>query len=217
LTKALEHGWAFTRIYFVRAQVRARLGDKVGAESDRAEGFAREPADEASWTARGFARLGSDPKGALADFEKALQLNRQYRPALVNKAHVLADLLKRPADAVAVLNEAIKHHPEQAALWAGRAVYLARMGRRADAHKDAEEALQLSGAPAVRYQVAGVYALTSKGHPEDRREAFRLLAGALKKDYGFEHLDSDAELAPVRDLPEFQELVAAARALRDRR
>jgi hypothetical protein len=65
--------------------------------------------------------------------------------------------------------------------------------------------------------VAGVYALTSVGHPEDRKEAFRLLAGALKKDYGFEQLDSDPELAPVRHLPEFQELVAAARALRDRR
>jgi eukaryotic-like serine/threonine-protein kinase len=79
------------------------------------------------------------------------------------------------------------------------------------------EALQLGDDPATRYQVAGVYALTSKAHPEDRKEAFRLLASALKRDYGFEHLDADPELAPVRGLPEFRELVAAARALRARR
>jgi tetratricopeptide (TPR) repeat protein len=217
LTKALEVGSAFTRIYFVRAQVRAKLGDKAGAERDRREGFAREPADESSLTARGFARLSSDPKGALADFDRALKLNAQYLPALHNKAAVLADRLNRPADAVAVLDQAIRHHPEQAVLWAGRAVYLARLGRRADAHTDAEEALQRSGAPAIRYQVAGVYALTSREHPEDRPEALRLLAAALRKDYGFEFLDTDPELAPVRDLPEFKELVAAARALRDRR
>jgi len=91
---------------------------------------------------------------------------------------------------------------------------LARLDKRDAAHRNAEEALQLNGDPATRYQVAGVYALTSKDHPEDRKEAFRLLASALKKDYGFEYLDEDPELAPVRDLAEFKQLVAAARALK---
>jgi hypothetical protein len=99
-------------------------------------------------------------------------------------------------------------------LRAGRAVYLARAGRREEAHREAEEALRLGGDPATRYQVAGVYALTSRTHPEDRAEAFRLLAFALRRDYGFDLLDSDPELAHVRPLPEFQELVAAAKALR---
>ena len=85
-----------------------------------------------------------------------------------------------------------------------------RIGQRAEAHRDAEEALQLSSDPATRYQVAGVYALTSKDHPDDRKEAFRLLASALKRDYGFEYLDIDPELAPIRHLPEFVELVSDA-------
>jgi serine/threonine protein kinase/Flp pilus assembly protein TadD len=213
-TKALQNGTAFTRVYFVRAQIRDRLGDKAGAAADRREGLEREPTDESCWNARGFARLGTDPAGALADFDRALDRNPTYRPALANKAHVLADRLDRPADAVAALDVAVRHYPDQPQLRASRAVYLARCGRRADAHREAEEALQRGTDPATRYQVAGVYALTSKTNPEDRAEAFRLLAGALKRDYGFEYLDTDPELAPVRQLPEFKELVAAAKALR---
>lgn len=213
-TSALKQGTELTRVYFVRADVRDALQDKEGADSDRREGLKREPVEESCWTARGFARLNSDPNGALHDFDKALDRNPRYLPALLNKSHVLADILNRPADAVIVLDKAIEFHPQQAQLWAGRAVYLARLGKRELAHRSAEEAMQLNGDPATRYQVAGVYALTSKGHPEDRPEAFRLLASALKKDYGFDYLDIDPELAPIRDLAEFKELVRAARAFK---
>jgi len=218
LTRALECCSGYTRIYFVRSEVRSRLGNKAGADADRAEGLRREPVEESCWTARGLARIQTDPAGALADFDRALERNSHYRPALVNKAHVLAERLHRTADAVAVLDQAIKSHPEHAGLRAGRAVYLARLGRRDDAHRDAEKALELSADAATRYQVAGVYALTSTSHPEDQRETLRLLALALKRDYGLEHLDNDPELDPVRNLVEFKELVTAARALRgDRR
>jgi tetratricopeptide (TPR) repeat protein len=214
-TRALENGAHYTRVYFVRAQVRAQRGDAAGAESDRREGLSREPVEESCWTARGFAKLGSDPKGALADFDRALERNPQYRPALMNKAHVLGEVMHDAGGAVAVLDQAIRFHPDQATFWATRAVYHARLGRRTEAHRDAEEALQLGHDPATRYQVAGVYALTSKEHADDRKEAFRLLASALRRDYGFEYLDIDPELAPIRDLPEFKNLVAAARALKN--
>ena len=216
-TRALDLGVGRTRVYFVRAGIRQKLGNADAAASDRAEGMSHEPTDESCWTARGYYRLEAkpaDPRGALADFDKALERNPQYRPALVNKAYTLAEVLNRPADGAAVLETALKYHPDQVHLRATRAVYLARAGRRADAHAEAERALALGGDPATRYQVAGVYALTSKSNPEDRREAFRLLTAALTKGYGFEHLDSDPELVPVRPLKEFQDLVSAARALR---
>lgn len=213
-TAALDCGANYTRVYFVRADVRDRLKKSAEASADRREGLTREPVEESCWTARGFARMVSDPKAALADFENALARNPSYLPALTNKAAVLADLLNKPADAVATLDTAIAHHPEAATLWSSRAVYQARLGRRADAHRDAEHALTLSGDPATRYQVAGVYALTSKTHPDDRKESFRLLAMALQRDYGFEFLDVDPELAPVRELPEFKNLVSAAKTIR---
>jgi serine/threonine protein kinase/Flp pilus assembly protein TadD len=217
LTRTLELNADATRAYFVRAQVRDRLNKRDEAAADRKAGLSREPADESSWTARGYHRMTArpaDPTGAIADFDAALTRNPQYLPALRNKAEALAELLGKPAEAAAVLDQALTHYPDNALFRASRAVYLARAGQRADAHGEAEAALRLRNDPATRYQVAGVYALTSKSHPEDRREAFRLLSSALQAGYGFQYLDIDPELDPVRPLPEFQELVSAARALR---
>jgi eukaryotic-like serine/threonine-protein kinase len=93
-------------------------------------------------------------------------------------------------------------------------VLLARLGRREAAHADAREALQRDGGPANHYQVAGIYALTSRQNPDDRREAFRLLASALRQGYGFAHLKADRDLDPIRGQPEFSRIVEAALALR---
>src|SRR5262249_47944039 len=107
LTTALEKPNAPTRIYFMRARVRARAGDRAGADQDRAEGLRATPADEKSWIARGLARLANDAQGALADFEEALVLNPRSRSALQNKAHVLAEKLNRHDEAVATLDQAV--------------------------------------------------------------------------------------------------------------
>ena len=45
------------------------------------------------------------------------------------------------------------------------------------------------------------------------QEAFRLLALALNKGFGLEELAKDKDLDPIRDLPEFRDLVAAARVI----
>ena len=95
LTAALDRGATETRIYFIRAEARARSGDRDGAERDRAEGLRRVPADAESWVARGLARLPGDPAGALADFEEALKLDPRSRSALQNKAAVLSERFGR--------------------------------------------------------------------------------------------------------------------------
>jgi hypothetical protein len=68
--------------------------------------------------------------------------------------------------------------------------------------------------PLVLYQLAGVYALTSRQHPEDRQPALRLLGRALQKGFGFDLIEKDTDFDPLRDDREFRELVAAARAIR---
>ena len=75
LTHALEAGSPATRVYFIRSQVRRLVGDLSGADADRAEGLGRDPCDEVSWVARGLARMETDPKGAVADFDRALEVN----------------------------------------------------------------------------------------------------------------------------------------------
>lgn len=210
--RALEAGSAPTRVYFLRADVRRKLGDAAGADADRAEGLRREPGDELSWVGRAENRL-DDPTAALADVEEALRLNPTSMSGLQLKAHILAERLGRTDEAVRALDRAVEFHPDSAAARAGRGVLLARIGKREEAHRDARDALLRDAKAPNLYQVAGVYALTSKTHPEDRREAFALLWSALKTGFGLDLVESDHDLDPVRKDPEFQKLVRSARAL----
>jgi serine/threonine protein kinase/lipoprotein NlpI len=214
LDAAIELGAKQTRVFFMRAIVKERAGDREGAKRDREEGMRRPPADAEDWISRGVSRIGRDPKGALNDFDEALKLDPRSRAGLDDKAHVLSERLGRTEDAIKVLDESVGYYPEYVAARASRGVLLARIGKRDAALQDAVESLRQDAGPAVAYQVAGIYALTSKQNPNDRREAFRLLSSALKNGYGFDLLDIDPDLNPIRSLPEFARLVEAARAIR---
>jgi serine/threonine protein kinase/tetratricopeptide (TPR) repeat protein len=210
LGRALEHRDAPVRALFLRAQAREQLGDREGAAQDRAEGLRRRPDDELSWVVRGLARLNSDPLGALTDFDAALALNPRSKSALQDKAHVLAEKLGRTEEAIQALSTALRHHPDYVDALAARGVYHARLGRRDPALTDARAALALSDRAGTIYQVAGIYALTSKQQPDDRREALRLLASALRTDPSWLRVvPDDHELDPLRDRPEFRDLLIA--------
>jgi serine/threonine protein kinase/predicted Zn-dependent protease len=211
LSAALDRGAAPARLYLMRARVRAEAGDAAGAERDRREGLRFEPTDEAGWIARGFAELPVSAERALQDFDNALRASPNSLAAMQNKAYVLAEKLGRTDEAIAVLDTVVARYPDFAPGWAGRGVLWARLGKRTEAVRDAEAALQRSAEPAVLYQVAGIYALTSQLEQDDRREAFRLLGTALAKGYGRQLLESDRELDPIRNLPEFERLVKKAK------
>jgi serine/threonine protein kinase/predicted Zn-dependent protease len=213
LTQMMEGGTSSTRAYLVRSRVRALLGNGEGAREDHAEAMRREPGDEQDWIARGVARVGSAPQQALADFDKALELNPKSRASLQNKASVLSEKMNRAAEAIAVLDQVVSLYPDYVPGRAGRGVLLARLGQREAAHTDAHACLAQTTEPGIVYQVAGIYSLTSRQHPDDRREAFRLLSAALSKGFGFDLLERDADLDPVRNRPEFRQIVEAARAL----
>ena len=213
LTRAVDLGVPAARLYLIRARARDKMGDRVGAERDRAEALRAEPADEAGWVARGVARVAAAPADALADFDRALQGNPRFLPALESKAHVLAERLGRAEEAVQVLDRAVKLYPEDGPAHAVRGVLLARLGKREAALQDAREALAVDESPAVLYQVAGIYALTSRDNPDDRRRACQLLAAALRQGYGYDLLKSDRDLDRIRDDPQFGQLLEAARTL----
>jgi serine/threonine protein kinase/tetratricopeptide (TPR) repeat protein len=208
LDRVLTFPDAPTRVYFLRARYRAALGDRAGAAADRKEGLAREPNDEPSYIARGVARLPTDTKGALADFEQALRLNPRSLGALQNKASVLSEFLDRPNEALAALDAALDADPKYIPALIGRAVLRARAGARTDAHTDARAALALAPTAEVQYQAACVFALTARAHEPDRSEALRLLEAALRGGFGRAELAGDPDLNPLRNVREFQDLVA---------
>jgi serine/threonine protein kinase/Tfp pilus assembly protein PilF len=213
LSAALKLGAAPTRVYFLRARARELAGDAAGAKQDFAEGLQRRPADEKSWIARGLARLGSAPEKALEDFDQALKLNPRSRAALRNKAHVLAEKLDRPRDSIAALDLVVQHYPDFATARSERGVMHARLGDRSKALADAQDALKRDGRPPLRYQVACIYALTSRTHAEDRGPALKLLRDALRQGYGSTLLAGDKDLDPLRSTPEFQRLAQAVAVL----
>jgi serine/threonine protein kinase/tetratricopeptide (TPR) repeat protein len=213
LTRALELGASPTHVYFQRAALRDLAGDHTGAQRDREAGMRRLPTDEMGWLSRGYARMGSDPKAALVDFDQALKLNPRSLVALQNKAHILSKL-GRNAEAAQALDKAVDTYPDFILARAGRGVLLARLGKRDAAHKDADECLARDNKPLTLYQLAGIYALTSKTNPDDRRHAFRLLSVSLQKGFGFDLLEADKDLDPIRTCPEFKKLVEASRAIR---
>lgn len=213
LTLALQHGARETRIYFLRARNRDRLGDPEGGMFDWVEGLKRPPVDELSWIERGYAKMNVDPEGALSDFNQALQINPRLLAALQNKARILT-LQGHIEEAVQILDQEIKYYPDSMTARSGRGVLLARLGKNKEAHQDAEAALRRDRSPAIVYQVAGIYALTSRQNPNDRAKALALLSSALQKGFGFEYLANDKDLDPIRDLPEFRRLTNAVRDLR---
>jgi eukaryotic-like serine/threonine-protein kinase len=214
-TRGLDLGTSSTRVYFMRARARGLAGDPAGAAADHAAGLARQPTDETSWVARGVARLSTDPDAALADFEAALRLDARSRAALEDKAHVLAERLGRASEAIETLDRLVACYPEYARGYAGRGVLLARLGRRQAAQRDARDALlRDTGLPTI-YQVAGIYALTSRQHRDDRREALRLLSASLRGGYGLDLVDIDPDLASLKDDADFRQVVEAARNLTD--
>jgi serine/threonine protein kinase/Flp pilus assembly protein TadD len=216
LDKALELGTPRTQVYFYRAAVREKAKDLEGARRDRDMGMRLKPSDEQSWVARGLSRMDQDPKGAVADLDEALKLNPQSFPALQNKAHVLADLLKDNSEAVQVLDTILAKYPENPMARAGRGVSLARLGQREKALADAEDALLVDTRPPNLYQVACIYALTSRQNPQDRLRAFELLSWGLKGGFGLDLVDGDNDLDPIRQFPEFRRIVKAARELQAR-
>ena len=211
-TQALNLGTPRTRVYFMRAIAKNLAGDKAGARQDNEEGLKQEPSDDYSWIARGEFRqnLAKDPQGAIADYDRALELNPRSVFAMQNKSAVLSDL-GRTDDAIAVLNKAVEFYPDYVPARAGRGVLLARKGKWAEAANDAQGALIRDSNPPNLYQVGCIYALNAKNKPDDRFQAFPLLSSALNSGFGLEWIDTDKDLDPIRECPEFIKLVAEAR------
>ena len=206
-------GAPYTRIYFMRSRVRDLAGDKEGAKQDFAEGLRREPSDEKSWIARGIAKLTSDLDGALADFAKAEELNERSLAALQNQAHVLSKQSKMEK-AIEVLNREVDMYPDYVPARVGRGVMFARLGKSDEALKDADESLRRDFGPAIQYQVACIFALTSKVDADDRVQSLLYLASALRKGYGFDLFEQDKDLDLIRDTDGYRELVKAKETLK---
>lgn len=214
LTAALDRSAAPIPVYQLRAQVRKLRGNAKGAETDRRATEVYEARTEEDFLARGRAALPANPAAARAAFEAALKRSPSSLPALQNLAHVCSEYEHNDATALEFLTRAAERFPELAQVRAGRAVLLARAGKRADAHAEAERALGLSDDPFVTYQVAGAFAVSAAAHPADGERAVALLRRAIGD--GFRDartLATDPDLNPIRGRDDFKALARTANEL----
>ncbi|MCA9013073.1 MAG: protein kinase [Planctomycetaceae bacterium] len=203
-----------TRAYFLRSQVRLQQGNQPGAKSDFETGLQIIPNDVDSWVTRGMAHLQQDPKQALADFQRALELNPQSRDALQNSAHVLSEKLGNADDAVRLLDQLLSQYPDDNPARIGRAVLCARAGQDDRARSDAEVVLANSPDAISRYQVACVFALTSQRASADADAAIRHLSDAMRTEPQlYSMAEQDSDLNAVRNRATFQKLLNACRSL----
>jgi tetratricopeptide (TPR) repeat protein len=179
LTHAIELGADQTRVYLLRSEIRGQLGDSQAAAADHELGMRLTPNDELSWIARGLARLRQQPDQALCDFQMATQFNPRSYAAWRNIAHVYAERLNRPQDALAVLNRLLDHADHPLEDLVSRGVLSARLGQRDAALDDARQVLRrLPGAKEL-FQVACIYSLTSAPDNGDAQVALATLEKAI--------------------------------------
>ena len=204
-----------TRLHFLRATSRGGQGFALRAVGDSFTGMAREPADAVSYGARGKRWMDAGAwDRALADFDAALRLNPTMWEALLDQAIVLGDGLHREADAIPVLDRLLELYPDHTEARAGRGVYLARLGRTAEARRDADAVLKVDRSAFRLYQMAGLYAQLSRADPAAKAEALRLFGLALRAGFrDWATLKGDPDIEPIRGDPQFKKLLAAAAEL----
>lgn len=214
LTDALARRDDQLRALLLRAQLKQRLGDTAGAAQDRDSAMTLTPTDELDWIARGIAKLPDSPESALTDFQRALQLNPASISALRNCIHVLADQLHRENEAMVMIDRLLQILPSDPAALAGKAVLLARQGKREAAVTGVQTLLQTSTEPRFLFQAACALSLTSSQHTTDSAKALTLLLRAITADPGLAfRAQTDPDLANLRATDEFKALLGEVRDL----
>lgn len=215
LSDAIDRGTPRMSALLTRAGVRESAGDAAGAAGDRRAAAEWEPQTEGDFLTRGYSRLPADPAGALADYRAAERFNPRSATTLQAQVTILSEYMGDDAEALAVANRAIERDPDSAAARTAKALVLARLGRRADAHAEAAKVHPRKADPHGSYQLARVYATTAAGHPADADQAVVHLHRAVKD--GFRDADGllrDRAFDPVRNDPGVAEVVRTLQMLR---
>jgi eukaryotic-like serine/threonine-protein kinase len=215
LDELIENGKGTAQIYLMRAMARTKLGNTEGAAEDRRLAHLEQPTTSLAFLMRGVAkRYDSDYEGALQDFVSAESLNPRSIQALQNQAHILAERLNRNEDALQALDRYLAICPEDVHIQISRAVLLARIGKVEAALEQCDSALKARQLPADLYRAACVHALLSDDRPESLTLAIKYLALAMMRGEGYNYIETDTDLDPIRGNPKFKQLLNASRWIR---
>lgn len=207
--RAIELGAMQTRALLNRSRLRKAMGDIKGAAADFKKFMQSVPTDATSWVARGVQHVSSNPEQALSDFQAALKLQPDSIQALNNVAHIYAEKLDQPEKAIECFDQIIELNPFDAAATATRGVLHARRQQEKPALKDAARALQQDQSAETFYRVAGIYAQLGSIDDGHLETAISLVAkAAMQNPLLVQRMaKSDPDIEPIKENPQFQELM----------
>jgi serine/threonine protein kinase/Tfp pilus assembly protein PilF len=215
LDQALTLNASTLVVSLLKAQCLDALQLPERAQKLRTSAAGLQPKEESEFLTRAFSKMAAnDPNGALGDLNEALKLNPYSLSGLQNKAHVLAEMLGRLDEALKVMDQVVEKHRDFSEGRAGRAVLLARLGKRDLAHEEIQRALVMGGDATIIYQAACVYSITSGQQAEDLGRAMSFLREALRNNFrDFAVIDTDHDIDALRKHSEFKAVLKAAREL----
>lgn len=198
----------------LRAQLYEAMGQRSQARADRQAALLCRANHLQDGLAQADLLIDRDPKAALARY-RALERDYpgQVKP-LLGQAYIYGELLQQDAQALECLERLQRHHPEHIDVVCGRAVYLARLHRDAEAWTEAKRALRLSHHSYTHYRVGCVYAQLSQRDPQHKEAALYHLMLALDEFQGVDVFLEDPDLQHVRKLSEFKTLIDFVRLSR---
>ncbi|WP_020471755.1 serine/threonine-protein kinase [Zavarzinella formosa] len=214
LHKAEELNASPVRVLWFRAQCHQENNQPELAKADREKAAAIPPESEGDFLARAASRVPKDIPGAVEDLNEALKINSRSIVALHNLAHIHSEHLQLSEQAIEYLDRALQICPELGETRAGKAVLLARIGKREKAHKEIERAMLIAGDENQHIMAASVYSLTARPDNKDAAKALECLRNGIRA--GFRRigdLETDTDLEMVRKTPDFKALIAATREL----
>lgn len=220
LNEAIEKEPDVPEFYFLRAGIREKLRKHADARCDEEMVIESTPTTAEGWTYRGMVRLArvegdkpDDPfariaqTAALADFDKALKAEPAEPLTLFLRGRLLAIAMDRPKEAIVSLSKALAIKPDYVEARTMRSLTYAALGERDLAHKDVDMLIESEPSPQTHYQIARVYAITFRSHPKETKDAqyaLGFLAHALRYGYGVQTYRKEPDLAPLRNMPEFE-------------
>lgn len=213
LDQALRLGGPDIQAHIYRAWIRKARDNHQGAQEDLERAFTLKPQTAGDHVARGLELMQTRLVAALHEFQAAERMNPQSLSALFNQINVLGNL-GRWNQAVEVSHRLITKRPDYVMGWVSRAVVLAHLDQREEAHQSAQKALSLSQDVVVLFRISSVYALLAHKYREDGEIAIDLLEKAFHA--GFRRVDlveNNKLFLSLRHHPRYQKLISSAKSL----
>jgi tetratricopeptide (TPR) repeat protein len=208
-TRAWSYGRREASVLAARAEVKARRGDRPGADR-MFQGLLRSrPDDAVVLVARGTFLARDDPSAAEADFCRVLAAEPRNA-----RAHFGLALLRRkdePREALAEVDAAVSEDPGLLDAVQLRALLRARLGDPAAA-EDAERVC-LDPSPHRLYNASCALAIIAATAPSPQHapRALELLGRALDAGFPASQAATDPDLAALRALPGYRALLEKTR------